>query len=154
MEVTSMITDTQRRAQDIRRRLMGNPGAPPKEKPLSYRAKVVAIRRRMEVASNHMGLPYRPLHVYSMREILPEVDVNRMPRWRRIVWEVCLKYNVKIDDVLSHCRTTKLCTARHEAMWRMRNETKMTTTQIGRVMHRDHSSAIHGIRKHAATVAN
>ncbi len=83
-------------------------------------------------------------------ETAPAIEVGiRRSSVDRIMREVCLKHNVRKLDLISERRAKELVAARHEAMWRMRNETTMSLPAIGRRLGgRDHSTVISGINAH------
>lgn len=68
---------------------------------------------------------------------------------RRIVAEVCAKYNLGPLDLVSERRSRRIAWPRQEAMWRASKETTASLPLIGRELgNRDHSTVIHGIRRH------
>lgn len=69
----------------------------------------------------------------------------------QIVEEVCAKHGITRTALLSKRRHRDLVLARHEAMWRAREETTLSFPQIGAALQRDHSSCIWGARKHEAS---
>jgi chromosomal replication initiation ATPase DnaA len=87
-------------------------------------------------------------------DILDPQPANMVPRWKTIIREVAEKHEVKVVDIISIRRDRKSCIARHEAMWRLKQETTMSFPQIGRRLGgRDHSTVIHGIHKHEERMA-
>lgn len=76
-------------------------------------------------------------------------------KWREIVEEVATKHQLRVVDLCSARRGRELVWARHEAMWRLRNETNMSLPAIGRKLGgRDHTTVLHGIQKHEARIAS
>lgn len=70
---------------------------------------------------------------------------------KQIVRQVAQKHGVSVKDVYSVRRDRPSVAARHEAMYRLREETTLSLPQIGRLLGgRDHTTVLHGIRKHAA----
>lgn len=67
---------------------------------------------------------------------------------REIIDDVCIKYDVRRTDVLSRRRTRNLVVPRQEAMWRCATETIHSLPEIGRLFDRDHTTVLHGIRRH------
>lgn len=63
-----------------------------------------------------------------------------------IVAEVCCDHAVSIGTVLSRMGGKRLSPIRFECYWRLRR-VGMSLPQIGRVMNRDHSSVLSGLRK-------
>lgn len=70
-----------------------------------------------------------------------------------MVSEVAAKHGIAAKDIFSDRRAVKLCRARHECFWRMREETILSFPQIGRFFHRDHSTIMSGCKKHARRMA-
>jgi hypothetical protein len=106
--------------------------------------------------------PIRPAH-FDMKVkprdyicVVPEPEEEKpqyqhTPMWRIIVREVCQKHGVPEIDIFSHRRPHNVVLARHEMMYRMRHETPLSLPQIGkRLGGRDHTTVLHGIRKHQA----
>lgn len=71
--------------------------------------------------------------------------------WQDIINEVCAKHQVTKLEMMSLRRAVPIVLARHEAMWRMSNETSMSLPAIGRRMGgRDHTTVLYAIRAHEA----
>jgi len=70
----------------------------------------------------------------------------------QILREVAEKYSehgVTVIELKSKCRTKPLTTARFEAYWRCRQETRHSLPTIGRhIGFRDHTTILYGVRKH------
>lgn len=72
-----------------------------------------------------------------------------MPAWKRIALEVCADRQVSFNEMLSHRRDKSVVAARHEAMWRCKNETQMSFPDIGRRFGgRDHTTILYAVRSH------
>lgn len=68
-----------------------------------------------------------------------------------IIKTVARKHSVEARDLISHKREKRLIPARNEAYYEVRENTPLSTTQIGHLFgDRDHSTIIYGIRKHEA----
>lgn len=71
--------------------------------------------------------------------------------WRVILSEVCRKHGMTQKQVIGQQRNHNIVLARHEAMYRMAHETRMSLPMIGRRLgDRDHTTVLHGLRQHAA----
>lgn len=69
--------------------------------------------------------------------------------WKTILEEVSEKHGVSIIDIRSARRDYKTARARHEAAWRMRHETDLSSPQIAvRLGGRDHTTILHSIKRH------
>ena len=84
------------------------------------------------------------------------VELSRNPfHWRVVVEEVAKKHGIRVVELCSARRARELVNARHEAMWRLRNETTMSLPAIGRKLGgRDHTTVIHGIQRHEERIAS
>lgn len=69
---------------------------------------------------------------------------------KRILREVATKWGVSVTDIVSDRRSKIVVSARHEACYRLRHETTWSLPRIGGFLGgRDHTTALHGVRKHA-----
>jgi len=55
-------------------------------------------------------------------------------------------FDIDVDDIKSNKRTGNLITPRHMVCYICSEELKMSLTKIGRLMGRDHTSILHGVR--------
>lgn len=68
---------------------------------------------------------------------------------RRIVAEVCAKYDLSLQEILGLRRSRTVAWPRQEVMWRAKRETTASLPMIGLMLGgRDHTTIIHGIRRH------
>lgn len=70
-----------------------------------------------------------------------------------IIKQVALKHKITVADLLSDIRARPIAAARHEAMYRIREERKLSWGRIGYLLNRDHTSCLHGWRRHQARLA-
>lgn len=108
---------------------------------------------RFPEATRRMAKMPKIIHARTTggNEVLPLPDAER---WKAIISEVCEKYGIDWIELASHRRSVPAVIARHEAMYRMRHETVMSLPAIGRRLGgRDHTSVIHGIRRHEERMA-
>ena len=83
--------------------------------------------------------------------VAPMVQPSSPQRVRRIVMEVCEKHNVSPTEICSEHRSQRIVVARMEACYRLRKETTWSLPRIGKFLGgRDHTTILHGVRKHAA----
>ena len=66
----------------------------------------------------------------------------------QIIKEVSLSHGVSVAEMLSDIRSVGVVKARFEAIYRIREERKLSWAQIGRQFNRDHTSILHGYRQH------
>ena len=67
---------------------------------------------------------------------------------------VCSSTGVSKRELLAANRSQKIVNARHVAMWLLRRHTFLSLPAIGRILHRDHSSVLHGVRRVEAELRN
>ena len=83
-----------------------------------------------------------------MRPQLHDIMLGGTSFAKKVLAEVSAKYGVREADVISDRRFPSLTAPRHEMMWRMRHETTWSMPKIGAFMRRDHTTILHGVRKH------
>lgn len=71
----------------------------------------------------------------------------RPSRIKPVVTAVARYYGVTVRDIVCSCRTRKLVNPRQVAMYLARELTGQTYPAIGRVMDRDHSTIMSGVRR-------
>lgn len=131
---------------DVRRRLFNGPTPPPKP------------ARQRRVSPFHPSRADRLVWLFGGKPIVecgpdwtPLPTIIPEPPWRLIAREVAAKHGVPMSDMWSSRRNVEAVAARHEAFWRCKNETTMSLPQIGRRFGgRDHTTVLHGIKKHQA----
>lgn len=71
-----------------------------------------------------------------------------------IIREVAARHGLTVGEILSPTRARRIAHPRQEAMWELRQRTKLSFPQIAsRVGLTDHSAAMHGFRAHAKRLA-
>lgn len=147
-EVTSVAEMRARYAQARERLERGSNPAP---KPARRQDQVAVLRSRMIAMEDDLRRLRSQVarHLKIEGEAKAVVDWPARKHWKLIIAEVADAHDVLIADLLSPRRAVRLVHARHEAMWRLRNETTMSLPMIGkRLGGRDHTTVLHGIRKH------
>ena len=66
--------------------------------------------------------------------------------WRDQVEAICQQHEVTLDEVLGPRRTRHIVAARHNVMVALRAR-GWSTTRIGQIMDRDHSTVVHALQK-------
>ena len=73
----------------------------------------------------------------------------------QIIEEVCQKYGLRYDWIVSSRRARHIAWPRQEIMWRAANETAASLPMIGRMLGgRDHTTILHGIKRHQERTAS
>jgi chromosomal replication initiator protein len=60
----------------------------------------------------------------------------------------CEIANISIEEARSSARTKEVCHRRNHAMWVMRQWDGWSYPNIGRMLKRDHTTIIHGVKTH------
>lgn len=82
----------------------------------------------------------------ALEDLIPQTEAEIPPAL--ILQRTAEYYNLTADDLTSKSRSRPLTTARHVAMYLMRESTGLSLVKIGEVFGgRDHSTVLHGINK-------
>jgi chromosomal replication initiator protein len=81
----------------------------------------------------------------ALADLLPQNEIE-IPA-ALIVDETAAYFGLTRNDLVSKNRSRPLTTARHIAMYLLRETTSLSLIKIGEMFDRDHSTALHGIRK-------
>jgi chromosomal replication initiator protein len=88
----------------------------------------------------------------ALEDLLPQAEAE-IPA--SLIMEETAKYfGLTVDDLTSKSRSRPLTTARHVAMYLVRECTGMTLPKIGEIFARDHTTALHGINKIDSSMRN
>jgi hypothetical protein len=132
--------EMRRQGEDRRLRLHG------------YAARRIVVRETPQARGHGNGRKTRDwLYIAPS---LVSVPITPSYAWQRILEEVAFKHDVTAADIFSPRRTHKMVVARHEYLWRLRNETTLSLLEIGaRCGGKDHSSVRNGILCHEKRLA-
>lgn len=73
---------------------------------------------------------------------------------RKLAEAIAVKHAISFADMIGERRAVHLVRARHEAMWCLKQHTKLSLPQIARILgKRDHTTILHGIKRHAERMA-
>lgn len=70
-----------------------------------------------------------------------------IPTPRQIIEDVAERYNVSSDDILSKKRTQTVADARALVCYFLLRHLHMSSTEAGKAINRDHSTALHSMQK-------
>lgn len=106
----------------------------------------------VNISTLSMGLLEARQQIAKLEAALDENKALAIPApmaWKRILIEVAKASGTTVAELISPRRTRHISEARQAAMYRLSRETSMSIPQIGRRLGgRDHSSILHGIRRH------
>jgi chromosomal replication initiator protein len=81
----------------------------------------------------------------ALEDLIPESGQEITPQ--SIVDETAAYFAMDLADLTSKSRSRPLTTARHVAMYLLRELTGLSLIKIGELFERDHTTALHGIKK-------
>jgi chromosomal replication initiator protein len=81
----------------------------------------------------------------ALEDLIPESGQEITPQ--SIVDETAAYFAMDLADLMSKSRSRPLTTARHVAMYLLRELTGLSLIKIGELFERDHTTALHGIKK-------
>jgi chromosomal replication initiator protein len=86
-----------------------------------------------------------PLAERALEDLLPQSG-QEVPA-ETIMTETAKYFGLRREDLVSKSRSRPLTTARHIAMYLLRELTGLSLIKIGELFDRDHSTALHGIKR-------
>lgn len=100
------------------------------------------IRTREQVIAEHKD------HLRKAFQAANVISWHGPDSAKRIVADVATQHGVSLPDITGPSRRAPIAKARRMAMWRLSRETRLSTTQIGRMFGgRDHSSVSCALKK-------
>ncbi|MFZ0269925.1 helix-turn-helix domain-containing protein [Caulobacter sp.] len=113
-----------------------------------------AYRDRMGLAAPKAvrSFPARPVLVLSLWRGWVKAHAGRR-RMDDICAEVAGLYGYTVDQIKGPDRDQEICVARHHCMWAMGREPHLSLPRIGKFLNRDHTTVLHGQRRHAERMA-
>jgi hypothetical protein len=116
------------------------------------RARYAAIRRRLYGVSGPTGVvpPVR------LGEPLPEVKPPSYSHFRfaapsrfvNLIIQVAKDHNIPPETIVDKTRKAAVVRARQDLFYRAHTDQHMSHSQIGRYMNCDHTTVMHGVKKH------
>lgn len=109
--------------------------------------------RRAEITSafEHFKCKFRAgVHALDLVEANDWHPIDTRITLREIADQICEKHDVTLAELRCPRRVACLVLARHEFWWRAKHETVQSLPAIGRFLNKDHTSALHGIRRYQA----
>ena len=122
---------------------------------VDFKKKIAEQARRLEEQRREAANPKpKPTAVERLdpldRQLLnAPAELFQRPAWKILAKKVCAEHGVDFDEVCSDRRFLNLVLIRQEIFYRIRVELGMSYPEIGKRFNRDHSTIIHGVRRHA-----
>ena len=120
------------------------------ERAKAARARMAEAARRVELAEREAERVRRIVAEYRATTVQvanPKAVVARIKR------ECAEKHGVTADQIDGRLRYPGIVRARHEALWRVRNETGMSLHETAWRFRLNHTTVLWGIRQHEARMA-
>lgn len=76
-------------------------------------------------------------------------ELFKRPAWRILAKQICDEHGADFDEVCGDRRFQHLVLIRQEIFYRIRVELGMSYPEIGKRFNRDHTTILHGVRRHA-----
>lgn len=122
---------------------------------LAQQAKLAREMRQMKEALAEYELKSRPQpkpagpDAFTKQLMKLPREVFARPQWKILAKQICAKYGVDFDEVCSERRHKHLVLIRHEIFYRLKVDLQMSYPAIGEKFNKDHTTILHGVRKHA-----
>ena len=118
----------------------------------SYKQKYAAWKRAHDGAQMLRAMP-PPEQDWFVEPSLPYYEYIREASatgpfaWREVLYQVCQKHRITMQELVGVHRAVPLCAARHEAAFRLIVELGLSYPAAGRRLSRDHSTIIQSVKR-------
>jgi hypothetical protein len=93
------------------------------------------------------------MHPSIARAVVLRMPTPKKP-WKTFVREVAHRHGLTLDDLVGPARSRKISGPRQEAMWVLHQQKRWSLPTIGEFLGgRDHTTILHGVRRHAKRLA-
>jgi chromosomal replication initiator protein len=109
---------------------------------------------RLLAHARHMQQPVTvELAARALRDLVAPGPSGRTVTPTAILFAVARYYGVQADDLKSKSRHKQIVEPRQMAMYLLREDGHLSTPEIGRLLNRDHTTVLHGIKQILSDVA-
>lgn len=105
-------------------------------------------RARLDLDAKIYNEPIGPIRARHYLHVSSQFEAPSA----RILREICEQYGIEKQLILSQKRSRYIAKPRIHAYYRMFHETDLSMVQIGRIMGRDHTTILNGIRSHEQSI--
>lgn len=117
--------------------------------------KIEEIEKKLGIEKLHPALTSRGnVDLLKSRLLASELErihdeiISEGMSAKEIILSVAIEHNVQIADIVGSSREKPITRARQLAMWEVRKRRpNLSTTQIGKIFNRDHTTVIHALQK-------
>jgi chromosomal replication initiator protein len=109
---------------------------------------------RLLAHARHLQLPVTvELAAKALHDLVAPGPSGRGATPNAILQAVGRFYGIKIDDLKGKSRHKQVVAPRHIAMYLLREDGHLSTPEVGRLLNRDHTTVLHGIKQVASDIA-
>lgn len=125
------------------------------ERRVDFRKKIAEQARRLEQQRREDARPEQQRTAVERLDPLDRQLLNappelfKRPAWKILAKEICDQHGADFDEVCGDRRFQPLVLIRQEIFYRIRVELGMSYPEIGKRFNRDHTTIMHGVRRHA-----
>jgi hypothetical protein len=125
------------------------------ERRVDFARKIAEQARRLEEKQRREAHRLNPFRVAQRLDPLDRQLLNappelfKRPAWRLLAKEICEQHGADFDEVCGDRRYQRLVLIRQEIFYRIRVDLGMSYPEIGKRFNRDHTTILHGVRRHA-----
>jgi hypothetical protein len=125
------------------------------ERRVDFAKKIAEQARRLDEQKRRAREPQARLPAVPKLDPLDRQLLNappelfKRPAWRILAKQICDEHGADFDEVCGDRRYQHLVLIRQEIFYRIRVELGMSYPEIGKRFNRDHTTILHGVRRHA-----
>jgi chromosomal replication initiator protein len=109
---------------------------------------------RLLAHARHLQLPVTvELAAKALHDLVAPGPSGRGATPNAILLAIGRFYGIKIDDLKGKSRHKQIVAPRHVAMYLLREDGHLSTPEVGRLLNRDHTTVLHGIKQVASDIA-
>ena len=109
---------------------------------------------RLLAHARHMQQPVTvELAARALHDLVSPGPSGRGTTPMSILTAVARYFGVKLDDLKGKARNKQIVVPRHLAMYLLREDAHLSTPEVGRLLNRDHTTVLHGMKQVAGDIA-
>ena len=113
-----------------------------------------SVRARLNAPEKAVAEIQKPTTEPAKADAVVETFEPKFPSpSSEIIYRVAQKHGVGVGDIRGPSRKPNLVLARQEAAYEIRMKRGLSLPQIGVMLGRDHTTVLHGIKRHTALLA-
>ncbi len=109
---------------------------------------------RLLAYARHMQKPVTvDMAAQALRDLVAPGPTSHGATPNAILLAVARFFGVRVDDLKGRSRNKQVVVPRHVAMYLLREDARLSTPDVGRLLNRDHTTVLHGMKQVAADIA-